>query len=231
MAPISRPLGLLTIITTTTSSSATLSACDSSSPIFCQPSVVYNDGRNRQQQQQQQRGGIALCTAAKNTVCRFTYKTQNETTLCQAVLQLRGFPRYSAESLDGRENELSLSPATEADSISKMVLKLQCYSCDYNSVQDTKRDPEGAMLEICKEIHQNTYKNHVLHIVELSRDEVEMMVVSKHPKFRRWQQHNNDNDDDNQHHHRSAIFEIMADLQKMERSELEGLWTEYGTKE
>jgi hypothetical protein len=183
--------------------------------------VVYNNGRNRLR--------TTICTTSQAAVCRLAYQTWNKTALYQTLLLVRRLTGWRLEQVDGRAHELSLSPATEANSISKMVLKLQCYSCEYNSVQDTKRDPEGAMLEICREIHQNTYKNHVLHIVELSRDELEMMVVSKHPKFRR-RQHNNNNND-NQHHHRSAIFEIMADLQKMERGELEGLWTEYGTKE
>jgi hypothetical protein len=112
---------------------------------------------------------------------------------------------------------------------SKMtILKLQCFSCAYSSVQDTRRDPKGAMLEICRDVHQQTYKDHKLQILELSRDELEMMVVSKHPMFRRKQAPSYF--DENHIETRSPIFEIMADLKQMERDDLEDLWMEYGSK-
>ena len=121
--------------------------------------------------------------------------------------------------------DVRVSWPKEVDEITMMtILKLQCLTCDYNSMQDTKRDPKGAMLDICREIHENTYRSHMMEISDLSREELEFLVLSKHPRFRQGYHHQRESSS------RSAIFDIMHDLAKMERSELENLWREYGTK-
>jgi hypothetical protein len=205
--------------------STTLSSCNSSHSLRW--SWVVHNGKNRR--------SSAISTTTKATILRLAHQTPDKAAIYSPLLLVRRQPGLGVESPDGREAGLPLHAVAEVDEISKMILKVQCYSCDYNSVQDTKRDPEGAMLEICREIHQNTYKNHLLRIVELSRDELEMLVISKHPKFRRHQRTapapSNLGPDHDVMKSRSAIFEIMADLRQMERGDLESLWSEYGTKD
>jgi hypothetical protein len=176
---------------------------------------------------------FAICTKAQDTICRPPHQAANKTALHQALLLLRGFAGPSAEQAHGREDELPLPTTKEADQVVVSVvvptLKVQCHTCEYFSVQDTRRDPAGAMLEMCREIHQNTYPNHFVEILQLSRDELEFVIASNHPKFRR--KTPPENPGPNHRQNRSAIFEIMADLRKLERDDLEDLWRDYGGRD
>jgi hypothetical protein len=143
--------------------------------------------------------------------------------------QLRSDCRPGTAGSFGPRGKLHMSWTKETYEM-MTILKLQCRNCEYHLVQDTKRDPQASMLDICNDIHVNTYRDHLLDILALSRDELEFLVVSKHPRLRRNNNHNH------RHYYarkesRSAIFDIMQDLATMERGELENLWLEYGTKE
>jgi hypothetical protein len=196
----------------------------SSSRICCLPSLVH-DGRRRYQ------FCVTLCAQAKAAICSLACQITNEGAFCQAILQLPRFPGYGVEQAHGRKAIVPLSTTKEVDEIIVTILKVQCFSCGYNSIQDTKRDPKGAMLDICMDIHKNTYRDHVVHILQLDRDEIEMLLASKHPRFRRRLPPSYFNED--HHHHResrSVIFEMMRDLKEMKQDDLEDLWMEYGSK-
>jgi hypothetical protein len=203
-----------------------------SSPIRWRSCVVCNGRRTFR------RWCIALCTSTQNAVRRLAYQIANQAAVHQAILFLRGFTGRRPKQAHGREAIMSLPTAEEAHTIMTTtrtpIYKVQCLSCDYNAVQDTKRDPQGHMLDICRGIHHSTYPDHQMAIMEISREELEMLILSRHPKFRKRQRMKSplsESASNNTVKNPSAILAIMWDLGHMERGDLENLWREYGSKD
>jgi hypothetical protein len=98
-------------------------------------------------------------------------------------------------------------PTVIYNSSSKLkIQKLQCRSCRYSYVQSTKRDWYGAELKILAAIHQNTFKDHVIAIVEISDEELRAIILTRRKKIAVKRRQNV-----------SAVAECMKALSKLER--------------
>lgn len=95
---------------------------------------------------------------------------------------------------------------------------LRCQTCNYYRIQDVKRDWYGDELKILAEIHQRTFKDHVVTITELSDEELRAVITNQRKKIAA-----------KKREQVSAIDECMKELSKLERNSLELLWREYSS--
>jgi hypothetical protein len=121
----------------------------------------------------------------------------------------------SPTSTVGTDTE-KLAVAVNNFSAKLKIRKLQCHPCGYSRVQDIKRDWYAAELKILREIHRNTFKDHVIAIVEISDEELRTIITARRKKIAVKRRQNV-----------SAVVECLEELFKLERDSLEGLLEEY----
>jgi hypothetical protein len=101
--------------------------------------------------------------------------------------------------------------------IVKEMHKLQCQSCGYSRVQDTKRDWCCEELEILANIHNKTFTDHIIAIAAIGNDQDLRNIISARRLQIAAKRREN----------LSAVAECMKELSKLDRNSLVDLWQEY----